>query len=241
MQKQDDDLREMRNEYKAVKKQLDEFDTVIDKHPVLIALLPLLVSILLLVIFAVSSTAWIGYSALAVFIVFVISLIVLGIRGSKISKINVRLDQIEHEVKLFHATSMRKDELGLWSELGQNGFDDKPKKNGWVVFITILILFAIIGSVGQAMRSNDSPVTNQPTYRPSSDLLEQQRQQQQDNLQQRSVEAQEEANRLQREKNLQDKLDSINSSGSGSSSSGSSSTNCTTSYYGGSTAYTNCY
>lgn len=231
MQKQDDDLREMRNEYKAVKRQLDEFDTFIDNHPVLIVLLPLLVSILLLVIFAVSSTVWIGYSALAVFIVFVISLIVLGIRGSKISKINARLDQIEHEVKLFHTTSMRKDELGLWSELGQNGFDDKPKRNGWAGLIFVLVLLAIIGSVGQAMRSNDSPVLKQPPYSPSPELLEQQRQQQQDSLQQRSVEAQEEANRLQREQNFNDTLNRIDNSRS---------THCSTNYYY-SSADTYCY
>lgn len=160
--KEDDTLSELRHEYKSVKKELSQYDSFIDNHPFVCIFVPFTLSIIFVIVAAVNSISWVGWTALALFVLSIAMLCIVLARTGKIAKINAKLDDIEHEVKLFHSKPLSttagadRDELGLWQDISN---DDKKSsgKWGWVMGVVVLL---VVGSVISYNRSNQTADNN---------------------------------------------------------------------------------
>ena len=160
--KETDTLSELRHEYKSVKKELSQYDSFIDNHPFVCIFVPFTLSIVVVIVAAVNSLSWVGWAALALFVLFVVTLCIVLARTGKIAKINAKLDDIEHEVKLFHSKphsttdSADRDELGLWQDIN-NDNGKSSGKWGWVMGVIVLL---VIGSVISYNRTNQAADNN---------------------------------------------------------------------------------
>jgi|GEM_PF-5848471 len=238
-------LSELRHEYKSIKKELDHYDSFTDNHPFICIFAPFTLSIVVIIVTVVTSTLWAGWVALALFILSVVMLCVVLARAGKIAKINAKLDDIEHEVKLFHSKSVsdntadgrsvsNRDELGLWQDINNgNSNDNNSGKGSWIMLIIVIIVVAAVGSMTQANTRNQEAAERE---KQTQIMQQQQAEQQQDAIEQQRLDQQAEANRLQQQKNA---IDIYNSSKPSSNNDYRSGTSCTSRAIG-STVYTDC-
>lgn len=249
--KDSDTLSEIRHEYRAKKKQLEKYDTFVDRHQALVVFIPLLlvvVGLLVMVGMTSGTTAEQTGDSLGVKIVGLLSTLLLlgavvmafitGSRKSAKSKIDKQLEALTKEAAVFqkHAKdhdNITRDELGLWRDIEKDTGNANSSKGGWVMLIIVIIVVAAVGSMIQANKRNQEAAERAR----QAQIIEQQRaEQEQDAIEQRKLDQQDEANRLQQQKNAIDLYNSTKPD----SSNYRSSTNCSTSYYGGYTAYTTC-
>ena len=242
-----DGLSEIRKEYRAKKKQLEKYNTFIDRHQGLVVFLPLLlvlIGVLVLVGITSGSTGdnlaakAIGILSLVLLTVAIVMAFITGGRKSAKSKIEKQLEALTQEAAVFqkHAKdhdNITRDELGLWRDTEQDTSGDHSNKGGWVMGIIVIVVVAAVISINQANQRNQEAVERAR----QTQIMEQQRaKQEQDAIEQRKLDQQDEANRLQQQKNAIDLYNNTKSN----SNDYRSSTNCSTSYYGGYTAYTTC-
>lgn len=247
MTNSNDGLSEIRHEYKSKKKQLEKYNTFIDRHQGLVVFLPLLlvlIGVLILVGITSGSTGdnlaakVIGILSLVLLAVAIIMAFITGGRKSAKSKIEKQLEALTQEAAVFqkHAKdhdNITRDELGLWRDIEQDTSGTHSNKGGWIMLIIVIVVVAAVGSITQANKRNQEAAERAR----QTQIMEQQRaKQEQDAIEQRKLDQQDEANRLQQQKNAIDLYDSTKSN----SNDYRSSTNCSTSYYGGYTAYTTC-
>lgn len=174
MKKEDDTLSELRQEYKDVKKELGKYDSFIDNHPFLCIFTPFILSLVMVVVAAVNSLWWVWMAPLVLFIFFIVMLSVALFRSGKIGRINTRLDDIEHEVKLFHSKPLSatgssgsrdtfsKDELGLWQDV--NSDDKHSSKGGWIMGVVVLLVIGAVISYNRTHQTDSStPASNEAT------------------------------------------------------------------------------
>jgi hypothetical protein len=105
MAKEDGELSDLRREYKTIKKELNKHDSFIDSHPLICIFGPFFLSLCITVVAAVTSSDLVGLVALPLFITSMATLGIFITRSNRITRINAKLDDIEHEVKLFHSSS----------------------------------------------------------------------------------------------------------------------------------------
>ncbi len=164
--KETDTLSELRHEYKSVKKELSQYDTFIDNHPFVCIFVPFILSIVVVIVAAVNSMSWVGWAALVLFILFVVMLCIVLARTGKIAKINAKLDDIEHEVKLFHSKPLATtvgaggDELGLWQDI-KNDNGESASKWGWVMGVIVLLVIGSVISYNRSNQTADNSTLNQ--------------------------------------------------------------------------------
>jgi hypothetical protein len=246
--KDGDTLSEIRHEYKAKKKQLEKYNTFIDRHQGLVVFLPLLlvlIGILILVGITSGSTGnnlaakVIGISSLVLLVVAIVMAFITGSRKSAKGKIDRQLEALKQEATAFQTyakerADITRDELGLWRDIGQNTNDSHSSKGGWIMLMILIVVIATVGSMTQANKRNQEAAERAKQMK----IIEQQRtKQEQDAIEQRTLDQQDEANRLQQQKNA---IDLYNSTKPSSNNDYRSSMHCSTSYYGGYTAYTTC-
>ncbi len=160
-------LSELRQEYKSIKKELNEYDLFVDDHPFICIFTPFVLSLIAIVIAIATSLQWVGILSLVLFTAFIIMLCLVLARSNKISKINAKLDDIEYEVKLFHSkpsvsssqetrgeTSI--DELGLWQDIHDN---KRSSKSGWAMGVVVLLVIAAVISYN---RTHEAVNTSTP-------------------------------------------------------------------------------
>lgn len=248
--KDGDTLSEIRHEYKAKKKQLEKYNTFIDRHQGLVVFLPLLlvlIGVLMVVGMTSSSVAEqsgnnvavkvIGLLSLVLLVVAVVMAFITGSRKSAKSKVDKQLEALTKEAAVFqqHAKdhdNITRDELGLWRDIEQDTGNAHSNKGGWVIFIIVIVVVAAVGSITQANKRNQEAAERAR----QTQIMEQQRaKQEQDAIEQRKLDQQDEANRLQQQKNAIDLYNSTKPD-SGDYRSGSS---CTSRAIG-STLYTDC-
>lgn len=245
--KDGDTLSEIRHEYKAKKKQLEKYNTFIDRHQGLVVFMPLLlvlIGVLVLVGITSGSTGdnlaakVIGILSLVLLVVAILMAFITGGRKSAKSKIDNQLEALTKEATVFQKytkdhKNISRDELGLWRDIEQDTSGSHSSKGGWVMGIIVIVVVAAVISINQANQRNQEAAERAR----QTQIMEQQRaKQEQDAIEQRKLDQQDEANRLQQQKNAIDLYNSTKSN----SSDYRSSTNCSTSYYGGYTAYTTC-
>ncbi len=245
--KDGDTLSEIRHEYKAKKKQLEKYNTFIDRHQGLVVFLPLLlvlIGVLVLVGITSGSTGdnlaakVVGILSLVLLAVAIVMAFITGSRKSAKGKIDKQLEALKQEATTFqtHAKNhdnITRDELGLWRDIAQDTDKAHSNKGGWVMLIIVIVVVAAVGSITQANKRNQEAAERAR----QTQIMEQQRaKQEQDAIEQRKLDQQDEANRLQQQKNAIDLYNSTKPD----SSDYRSSTSCSTSYYGGYTAYTTC-
>ena len=241
--KEDDTLSEMRKEYRQTKKELDDYDRFIDNHPLACIFIPFFLSLCLCVTAVVISSGWIGLVALLLFLVSAVMLTILIARSNKVSRINTKLDDIEHEVKLFHTKNAganfikthsddSSDELELWRDIEQDTNDTHSNKGGWIMLIIVIVAVATVGSMIQANKRSQEATER---AKQTQIIQQQEAKQQQDAIEQRKLDQQDEANRLQQQQNAIDLYKNTKSD----SSDYRSSTSCTSRAIG-STVYTDC-
>ena len=243
-----DTLSEIRHEYKEKKKQLEKYDTFIDRHQGLVVFMPLLlvlIGILVLVGITSGSTGdnlaakVIGILSLVLLAVAIVMAFITGGRKSAKNKIDKQLEALTKEATVFHKhakdhETISRDELGLWRDIEQDKSDSHSNKGGWIMLIIVIVVVAAVGSITQANKRNQEAAERAR----QTQIMEQQRaKQEQDAIEQRKLDQQDEANHLQQQKNA---IDLYNSTKPSSNNDYRSSTNCSTSYYGGYTAYTTC-
>lgn len=244
--KNNDALSEIRHEYRAKKKQLKKYDRFIDRHQGLLVGLPLLIVVVGVVMTvvaveqsdngAIARAA--GASSALLFLATLVMALITGSRKSAKAKIEKQLAALKDEAIAFqrHAkdhNNITRDELGLWRGIAQDTDKAHSNKGGWVMLIIVIVVVAAVGSVTQANKRNQEAAERAR----QTQIMEQQRaKQEQDAIEQRKLDQQDEANRLQQQQNAIDLYNSTKSD----SSDYRSSTNCSTSYYGGYTAYTTC-
>lgn len=249
--KDGDTLLEIRHEYKAKKKQLEKYDTFIDRHQGLVVFVPLLLVLIgMIAIAALTKGATVeqagndiavkivGVLSLALLIVAIVMAFITGSRKSAKNKIAEQLEALIEEAAVFqkHARdheNISRDELNLWRDIERGTGGGHSNKGGWVMIIVVIVIVAVASSISQAnQRSQEAAERARQTQ-----IIEQQRaRQEQDAIEQRKLDQQDEANRLQQQQNAIDLYNSTKSN----SNDYRSSTNCSTSYYGGYTAYTTC-
>lgn len=240
-------LSEIREEYRVKKKQLEKYNTFIDRHQGLVVFMPLLlvlIDVLTLVGITSGSTGdnlaakVIGILSLILLAVAIVMTFITGGRKSDKSKIDKQLEALTKEATAFQKyakdhKNISRDELGLWRDIEQDTNDSHPSKGGWVMGIIVILVVAAAISINQANQRNQEAAERAR----QTQIMEQQRaKQEQDAIEQRKLDQQDEANRLQQQKNAIDLYNSTKSN----SNDYRSSTNCSTSYYGGYTAYTTC-
>lgn len=245
--KDGDTLSEIRHEYKAKKKQLEKYNTFIDRHQGLVVFMPLLlvlIGVLVLVGITSGSTGdnlaakVIGILSLVLLVVTIVMAFITGGRKAAKGKIDKQLEALTKEATVFqkHAKdheNISRDELGLWRDIEQDTSGSHSNKGGWVMGIIVIVVVAAVISINQANQRNQEASERAR----QTQIIEQQRaRQEQDAIEQRKLDQQDEANRLQQQKNAIDLYNSTKSN----SNDHRSSTNCSTSYYGGYTAYTTC-
>ena len=246
--KDGDTLSEIRHEYKAKKKQLEKYDTFIDRHQGLVVFLPLLlvlIGVLALVGITSGSTGdnltakVIGILSLVLLAIAIVMALITGGRKSAKSKLDKRLEALTQEAVVFQKQAkghdnITRDELGLWRDIEQDTSGNHSNKGGWVMGIIVIVVVAAGISINQANQRNQEAVERAR----QTQIMEQQRaKQEQDAIEQRKLDQQDEANRLQQQQNA---IDLYNSTKPSNNNNYRSSTNCSTSYYGGYTAYTTC-
>lgn len=245
--KENSGIAEIRHEYNEKKKQLKKYDTFVDRHQGLVVFLPLLLVLLgVLVLVGITSGSTgdnltakvIGILSLVLLVVAIVMAFITGSRKSAKGKIDRQLEALKQEATVFqtHAkdhNNITRDELGLWRDIAQDTDKARSNKGGWVMLIIVIVVVAAVGSVTQANKRNQEAAER---ARQTQIMQQQQAKQQQDALEQRKLDQQDEANRLQQQKNAIDLYNSTKPD----SSDYRSSTSCSTSYYGGYTAYTTC-
>lgn len=245
--KENSGIAEIRHEYNEKKKQLKKYDTFVDRHQGLVVFLPLLFVLLgVLVLVGITSGSTgdnltakvIGILSLVLLVVAIVMAFITGSRKSAKGKIDRQLEALKQEATIFqtHAkdhNNITRDELGLWRDIAQDTDKAHSNKGGWVMLIIVIVVVAAVGSVTQANKRNQEAAER---ARQTQIMQQQQAKQQQDALEQRKLDQQDEANRLQQQKNAIDLYNSTKPD----SSDYRSSTSCSTSYYGGYTAYTTC-
>ena len=248
--KENSGIAEIRQEYKEKKEQLKKYDTFVDRHQGLVVFMPLLFVLIgvLVMVGMTSGTTTQSGDNVAVKVVGIISLVLLvaaivmavitGSRKSAKGKIDKQLEALKQEATVFqtHAkdhNNITRDELGLWRDIGQDTSHTHSNKGGWIMLIIVIVVVAAGGSINQANKRNQEAAERAR----QTQIMEQQRaKQEQDAIEQRKLDQQDEANRLQQQKNAIDLYNSTKPD----SGDYRSSTNCSTSYYGGYTAYTTC-
>lgn len=251
--KDSDTLSEIRHEYKEKNKQLNKYDTFIDRHQGLVIFIPLLlviIGVLVIVGMTGSTTAGQSDSNVVAKVVGILSLVLLtativiafitGSRKSTKAKIDKQLRALKDEAVLFQKQAkdhdnVSRDELGLWRDIKQeHSGSSQSSKGGWVLGVIVIVVIASVISFNQAnQRDQEAAERTRQTQ-----IIEQQRvKQQQDDLEQRKLEQQDEANRLQRQQNA---TNLYNSTKPSSNDNYRSSTSCTSRAIG-SSVYTDCY
>lgn len=196
-----DELLEIKNEYKTKKKQLEKYDTFLDNHQGLVVFLPLLlVCVGILVLVGITSgTTQPGYTVLAK-VVGVISLIlfigaivmafVTGIRKSAKEKIEKQLSALKDEAIVFQNSTKREkaisnDELGLLQDIKSK--DTPHSGGGWVLGVIVIVVVASFITINQANQRSQ-----QEAARQAERVLQQKQQQEaQDRYDQQQKDAQE--------------------------------------------------
>ena len=208
--KDGDTLSEIRHEYKAKKKQLEKYNTFIDRHQGLVVFLPLLlvlIGVLALVGITSGSTSdnlaarVIGILSLVLLAVAIVMAFITGSRKSAKGKIDKQLEALKQEATAFqtHAKdqdNITRDELGLWRDIAQDTDKARSNKGGWVMLIIVIVVVAAVGSITQANKRNQEAAER---ARQTQIMQQQQAKQQQDALEQRKLDQQDEANRLQQQ------------------------------------------
>ena len=245
--KDSDTLSEIRHEYKAKKKQLEKYNTFIDRHQGLVVFMPLLLVLIgVLTLAGITSGSTgdnlaakvVGIVSLALLAAAIVMAFITGGRKSAKSKIDKQLEVLTKEATVFqkHAKdseNISRDELDLWRDVEQDTSGNHSNKGGWVMGVIVIIVVAAVISINQTNQRNQEAVERAR----QTQIMEQQRAvQEQDAIEQRKLDQQDEANRLQQQQNAIDLYNSTKPD----SSDYRSSTNCSTSYYGGYTAYTTC-
>lgn len=245
--KDGDTLSEIRHEYKAKKKQLEKYNTFIDRHQGLVVFMPLLlvlIGVLTLVGITSGSTGdslaakVIGILSLVLLVVAIVMAFITGGRKSAKGKIDKQLEALTKEATVFqkHAKDhedINRDELGLWRDIEQDTSGSHSSKGGWVMGIIVIVVVAAVISINQANQRNQEAAERAR----QTQIMEQQRaKQEQDAIEQRKLDQQDEANRLQQQKNAIDLYNSTKPSNDNDYRSG---TSCTSRAIG-STYYTNC-
>lgn len=251
--KDGDTLSEIRQDYKAKKKQLEKYNTFIDRHQALVVFIPLLlvtVGVLVIVGMTSGTTAEqsgdnvavkvIGLLSLVLLLVAIVMAFITGSRKSTKGKIDKQLEALKQEATAFqtHAKdhdNISRDELGLWRDIKQEAGDDShTSKGGWVLGVIVIVVIASVISFNQANeRKQEAAERTRQTQ-----IIEQQRaKQQQDVIEQQKLNQQDEANRLQRQQNAIDLYNNTKPSNDNNYRSG---TSCTSRMIG-STMYSDCY
>lgn len=177
--KDGDTLSEIRQEYKAKKKQLEKYDRFIDHHQgLLVGGILLLCLIGMLVVVGITSSASgdsvaariIGLASLVLLIVAVVMAFITGSRKSAKSKIEKQLAALKDEAVVFQKHSkdhddISRDELGLWRDIEQdNNTNSHHKAIGVSVIITVLAVLTapfIFSYIGNRNDTNNQAAVQQ--------------------------------------------------------------------------------
>jgi len=168
--KDGDTLSEIRQEYKAKKKQLEKYDRFIDRHQGLLVGLPLLIVVIGVVIVMVAieqpggeTTARIaGILSTLLLIAAIVMAFITGSRKSAKGKIEKQLAALKDEAVVFknHAKdhdNITRDELGLWRDIEQdNNANSHHKAIGVSVIITVLAVLAAPFIISQITGRNNA-------------------------------------------------------------------------------------
>ena len=240
------ELDDIRSEYKTAKRKLEKYDTFTDNNQTAITSLLIVLAIVgiiaaVFIDYGKLAKSGIFYASLALFPVGIIFAIISGARQSSRKRLEQKIERLRREAALFQKqsnetrsnTHVTRDELGLWRDIEQDTSGSHSNKGGWVMGIIVIVVVAAVISINQANQRNQEAAERAR----QTQIIEQQRaKQEQDAIEQRKLDQQDEANRLQQQKNAIDLYNSTKPD----SSDYRSSTNCSTSYYGGYTAYTTC-
>lgn len=168
--KDGDTLSEIRQEYKAKKKQLEKYDRFIDRHQGLLVGLPLLIVVIGVVVVMVAieqsggeTTARIaGVLSTLLLIAAIVMAFITGSRKSAKGKIEKQLAALKDEAVVFqnHAKNhdnITRDELGLWRDIEQdNNANSHHKAIGVSVIIMVLAVLAAPFIISQITGRNNA-------------------------------------------------------------------------------------
>ena len=172
-------LSEIRDEYKLKKKQLNKYNTFLDRHQAFVVFMPLLLALigLLVIVGITSSSSTEPNSSIVAKIVGIISLVLLfagtvmafvtGGRKSANSKIEKQLADLKDEAVAFQKHTkehgnVTRDELGLWRDVEQ-GVDTKTTqgKGGWILGVIVIVVIASFITYNRANNAKLEEATRQ--------------------------------------------------------------------------------
>ena len=184
--KDNDTLSEIRDEYKLKKKQLNKYDTFLDRHQAFIVFMPLLLALigLLVIVGITSGSSADSGSNVAARIVGIVSLVLLfagavmafvtGGRKFAKGKIEKQLADLKNEAIAFqkHAKehgNVTRDELGVWRDIKQdNSTKSNHKTVGVSVILTVLAVLSAPFIINQI--TNRDNTNKQATIQQNSQL-----------------------------------------------------------------------
>lgn len=168
--KDSDTLSKIRHEYRAKKKQLEKYNTFIDRHQGVVVGLPLFIVVIGIVVVMVAieqpdggTTARIA-GALSIFL-FLAALVMAFITGSRKSakaKIEKQLAALKDEAVVFQKyakdhSDITRDELGLWRDIEQtNNANSHHKAIGISIIVTVLAVLTAPLAISYFTNSNDT-------------------------------------------------------------------------------------
>lgn len=169
--KENGTLSEIRQEYKDKKKQLEKYDTFIDRHQGLVVGMPLLLVIIgVLVLVGVTEATseqmgdslairGVGLLSIVLLVVAITLAFITGSRKSAKAKIDKRLEILRQEAVVFqkHAENHNdagKDELGLQRDIEQNDSGSDSKISGATAFVGVLLIISALLTVNYIANRN---------------------------------------------------------------------------------------